>query len=69
MTWEDQLKANLHLFDGKKTVWQSEELALAYEIWNGANAAKHGFRVDTGCSSCRRSIVQGVVKLALQYVK
>ena len=64
MTWEEELKANLTLFDGKKNLWEPEELALAYRIWNGANSAQFGFRKDTGCSSCRRSIVQGCVKLA-----
>jgi hypothetical protein len=69
MTWQDKLQANITLFDGKKSMWLPEELALAYEIWNGAHSAQFGRRVDTGCSSCRRTIVQGVVKLAQQYVK
>ena len=69
MTWQEELKANLHLFQGKKNMWEPEELAMAYRIWNGAHGAQFGFRVDTGCSSCRRSIVQGVVKLAQNYVK
>jgi hypothetical protein len=69
MTWEEELKANLTLFDGKKSVWMPDELDLAYRIWNGAHGAHFGYRVDTGCSSCRRSIVQGCVKLALQYAK
>ena len=69
MTWQEELQANSHLFDGKKSLWQPEELALAYKIWNAANAGTHGFRIDTGCSSCRRAIVSGVVKLAQQYVK
>ena len=66
MSWEEKLKANLSMFDGKKNLWQPEELAIAYEIWNGANGEKYGYRVDTGCSDCRRSIVQGCVKLAQQ---
>jgi len=57
------------MFTGTKNLWQPEELAIAYRIWNGANAEKHGYRQDTGCSSCRRAIVQGCVKLAQQYVK
>lgn len=64
MTWQEELQANSHLFDGTKKFWLPEELALAYRIWNGANAENHGYREDTGCSSCRRAIVQGCVKLA-----
>jgi hypothetical protein len=66
MTWEEKLKANLNMFDGTKKIWLPEELALAYEIWNGANGEKHGYRQDTGCSDCRRAIVKGVAKLAEQ---
>lgn len=43
-----------------KKVWQPEELAITYEIFNlhfGEN------RVDTGCGSCRRSVINHVRKM------
>jgi hypothetical protein len=43
--------------DKTKRVWQPEELALTYHIFNlhfGEN------RKDTGCGSCRRSIISNV---------
>jgi hypothetical protein len=42
---------------------------MAYRIWNGALGEKHGYKHDTGCGSCRRDVVTGVRKFALQYVK
>jgi hypothetical protein len=69
MTWQEELKANLHFFTGTKNYWTPEEMQMAYRIWNGANSERFGTRVDTGCSSCRRTIVQGCIKLAEQYVK
>jgi len=64
MTWEEELKTNLQLFTTAKNYWTPEEIQMAYRVWNGANASQFGPRVDTGCSSCRRSIVQGCRKIA-----
>jgi len=69
MTWQEELEANLSLFTEAKKFWTPEELAMAYRIWNGAHKDQFGPRVDTGCSSCRRSIVQGCIKLAQKYAK
>ena len=64
MTWEEELKVNLHLFTGIKKYWTPEEMQMAYRVWNGAHRDQFGPRVDTGCSSCRRSIVEGCRKIA-----
>jgi len=43
--------------DKTKRVWQPDELAYTYAIYNlytGEN------RTDTGCGSCRRSIIANV---------
>jgi hypothetical protein len=66
MTWQEELQSNLEMFTDAKKFWTPEELQMAYRIWNGANGEKFGYRQDTGCSSCRRSIVQGCIKLAQQ---
>jgi hypothetical protein len=44
-------------------------LQMVYRIWNGALGEKFGYKNDTGCGSCRRDVVTGVRKFALQYVK
>lgn len=67
--WEKELEENLELFTGTKNYWTPEEIQIAYRVWNGANGPQFGFKADTGCSSCRRSIVEGCRKIALQYVK
>ena len=64
MDWKEELKLYKSKFDGKKDYWEPEEVALAYRIWNGAHAEQFGNRVDTGCNSCRRTVIIGVMKLA-----
>jgi hypothetical protein len=49
-----------------KKIWQPEEVAVAYVIFNLETGEN---RVDTGCGSCRRAVVTRVKKLFLQYVK
>ena len=67
--WEIELTHNLEMFTSDKKNWTPEELQMAYRIWNGALGEKHGYKHDTGCGSCRRDVVVGVRKFALQYVK
>ncbi len=64
MTWQEQLRLHKEKFNGTKNAWHPEEIALAYLIWNEANAGKFPPKVDTGCGSCRRAVITGVVKLA-----
>jgi hypothetical protein len=61
------LEENKDVFIPSKTFFTPDEMALAYRIWNTAHAIKHGYRTDSGCSSCRRSIVQGVLKLVAEH--
>lgn len=66
MTWEEELVANLALFNRVKRHWQPDEMALAYRIYNG----HHGTALkDSGCGSCRRSVLSHVLKLAENYQK
>lgn len=55
------LEAKAPWFDGTgKKVWQPEELAHAYVIYNlHTGDSRH----DTGCSSCRRSIIKTLKNL------
>ena len=49
-----------------KKVWQPDELYYTYQIYNmyfGEN------RVDTGCGSCRRSVIAHVRKLYETHIK
>jgi hypothetical protein len=64
MTWQEKLTLHKDKFDGKKSAWHPEEIALAYEIWNEANVDKFPPKVDVGCGDCRRAVINGVVKLA-----
>ena len=64
MTWEEKLKANIHVFKNERRTWSAEELALAYEIDNEANNLRNK---DTGCGSCRRSVISRVRKLAERF--
>jgi len=64
MTWQEKLQLHKDKFDGKKSAWHPEEIALAYEIWNEANADRFQAKVDVGCGSCRRAVINGVVQLA-----
>ena len=66
MNWEEELKANIHLFNRVKRNWQPDEMALAYRIYNGYNGT--ALR-DTGCGSCRRSVLAHLFKLAENYQK
>lgn len=64
MTWQEELKANLNLFNGNKRQWQPEELAIAYKIYNG----HYGTNLrDTGCGSCRRSVLAHCHKIAQKF--
>jgi hypothetical protein len=67
--WEIELTQNLEMFTSDKKNWTPEELQMVYRIWNGALGEKHGYKRDVGCGSCRREVVTGVRKFALQYVK
>jgi len=64
MTWQELLTLHKDKFDGKKNMWHPEEIALAYQIWNDAYRDKFPQRVDVGCGSCRRAVINGVVNLA-----
>jgi hypothetical protein len=61
MTWQEELIQNLHLFQGPKKNWDANELAIAYRIYNGHN---NTHLVDTGCGSCRRSVIAHCLKIA-----
>jgi hypothetical protein len=69
LAWEIELTHNIELFKTDKKHWSPEELQMVYRIWNGALGQKHGYKVDKGCGSCRREVVVGVKKFALQYFK
>jgi hypothetical protein len=64
MNWEEELKANIHLFNRVKRNWQPDEMALAYRIYNGYNGT---VLIDTGCGSCRRSVLAHCVKIAKDF--
>ena len=64
MTWEEELALNADLFESPKKTWSGEEMALAYRIYNG----HHGTVLrDTGCGSCRRSVLAHCVKIAKDF--
>jgi hypothetical protein len=59
--WEVLLNDNLHLFKGEKRVYVPEDLKIAYQIYNG----HYGKTLrDTGCGSCRRSVIAHCTKIA-----
>jgi len=59
--WKEELENNLDLFVAVKRNWQPDELSMAYRIYNG----HYGTVVrDTGCGSCRRSVLSHVFKIA-----
>ena len=66
MTWEEEVKANLELFQEAKKNWNGDEMALAYRIYNGHNGT--ALR-DTGCGSCRRSVIAHCIKIAAGFKK
>ena len=53
-------------FKTDKKIWQPEEVAVAYAIFNLETGEN---RRDTGCGSCRRAVVTRVKKMFLQYAK
>lgn len=62
--WEKELVDNLHLFEPFKRVWQPNEMAIAYRVYNG----HYGSALrDTGCGSCRRSVLSHCLKIAEKY--
>jgi hypothetical protein len=62
--WEQELRNNLHLFEPVKKVWQPDEMAIAYRVYNG----HYGTALrDTGCGSCRRSVLAHCLKIAEKY--
>ena len=59
--WEQELRNNLHLFEPVKKVWQPDVMAIAYRVYNG----HYGTALrDTGCGSCRRSVLAHCLKIA-----
>ena len=66
MTWEEELKANLELFQEAKKNWSGDEMALAYRIYNGYNGT--ALR-DSGCGSCRRSVIAHCMNIAKGFKK
>jgi len=48
-----------------KKVWQPEEMAVIYKIFNLSTGEN---RRDTGCGSCRRAVVNRVKKLAQEII-
>lgn len=66
MSWEEDIEKHLHLFAPDKRNFQPEELYVAYRIYNsyyGTNMR------DTGCGSCRRSIISHCRKIASDWEK
>jgi|LakMenEpi03Aug12_release.lakeMendotaPanAssembly.Ray.scaffolds.fasta_scaffold2739410_2 hypothetical protein len=64
--WKVELETNIDLFQPVKRNWQPDELAIAYRIYNGY----YGTAIrDTGCGSCRRSVLQHLIKIAEEYRK
>jgi hypothetical protein len=66
MSWEQELKDNAHLFPMDKKVFQPDEVALAYHIYNMHFGT---MKRDTGCGACRREVVTAVKKLVLKTQK
>jgi len=62
--WEEELIRNINIFAPVKKVWQPEEMAIAYRVYNGHNGT--ALR-DTGCGSCRRSVIAHCLKIAETY--
>ena len=64
MTWQELLSEHHTMFNGVKKVWQPEELVIAYKIYNG----HYGTNLrDTGCGSCRRSVLAHCHKIAQKF--
>jgi hypothetical protein len=62
--WEEDLIRNINLFQPVKKTWQPQELAIAYKIYNGYTGTTLR---DTGCGSCRRSVITRCIKIAEEY--
>jgi hypothetical protein len=59
--WQILLDENLDLFKPVKRTWTPEEMQKAYFIYNG----HYGKSLrDTGCGSCRRSVLQHLFNIA-----
>ncbi len=66
MTWQEELEANLELFQEQKKNWSAEEMAMAYRIYNG----HHGTVLkDSGCGACRRSVIAHCLNIAKNFKK
>jgi hypothetical protein len=66
MTWQEELIANMDLFEDVKKNWTGNELAIAYRIYNG----HHGTGlIDTGCGRCRRSVISHCIHIAKEFKK
>lgn len=50
-------------FESGKKIWQPTELQAVYHIFNLATGEN---RIDTGCGSCRRAVVNRVKKMYQQ---
>jgi hypothetical protein len=57
MTLEEHFQENGHLFEAVKRVWQPDQLAYAYLLYNLITGENRG---DTGCGSCRRAVIAKV---------
>jgi hypothetical protein len=66
MTWEEELAANVHLFDGTKRAWSPDQVALCYRIYNGYH---NDSKRDTGCGSCRKNVIANCRKIAVEFAK
>jgi hypothetical protein len=64
MTWQELLAKHHTMFNGVKKVWQPEELSIAYQIYNGHYNTNLR---DTGCGSCRRSVLAHCHKIATKF--
>ena len=61
------IQENLSLFTNtNKRVWSAEELKIAYQIKNLADATNV---IDTGCNSCRRTTVTRARKIVEKYLR
>ena len=61
------IQENLSLFTNtNKRVWSAEELKIAYQIKNLADATNV---IDTGCNSCRRTTVTRARKIVENYLR
>ena len=57
MTIEEHFEENGALYEPEKRVWPPEELAYTYYLFNLLTGEN---RIDTGCGSCRRAVINRV---------